>query len=410
MKESPRILIVSNGPLCRNPRVVKEAATLGAAGYRVTVLTVRDHAPSEIQDVRLLAAAPFRRVTIDLLPDVGTAGSVVFLRRLQLWAARKLSRLSWLRSIHALGPAAALLAAARRLPAELTIVHNEIAHWVGTRLLEDGRLVAADIEDWHSEDLLPDARRHRPLPLLRAVERTLLRHAVHTTTTSHALSAALHARYGGRAPVVISNSFPLQPDFRQAPANPPAFFWFSQTLGPGRGLEPFVAAWSRMQVPSRLVLLGASAGNFCDQLRQSVPGELCARLEFLDLVPASDLPALIARHDIGLALELAEIPNRDLTVTNKILQYLNAGLAIVATATQGQREVLAPAPEAGLFVDLDDPSALARELDTLIADPAQLAARQAAARQLAATHYCWELDAPRLCALVSAALAGVRSE
>ena len=31
-----------------------------------------------------------------------------------------------------------------------------------------------DLEDWFSEDLLPEARRHRPLRLLRSLERELL--------------------------------------------------------------------------------------------------------------------------------------------------------------------------------------------------------------------------------------------
>jgi len=400
-----RILIVSNGPLCRNPRVGKEATTLGQAGYMVTVLIVRDHAASEIHDLNLLCAAPFKRVTVDLLPNVGTASAVVFWRRLRLWVARKLTRFPFFRSIHSLGPAAALLSAARRHPADLTIVHNEIAHWVGTKLIKDGRRVAADIEDWHSEDLLPAARKLRPLRLLRDVECSLLHHAIHTTTTSQALATALFARYGGRRPAVLSNSFPLQPQRpHDRTAVLPAFFWFSQTLGPGRGIEPFVAAWCQMRQPSRLVLLGEDAGTFRTQMFQSVPDRLHPHLEFLDLVPAENLPDIIARHDIGLALELAEIPNRDLTITNKILQYLNAGLAVVATDTRGQREVLAHAPGAGILISLDEPAALARHLDDFIADRQQLAVRQQAARQLATDRYCWELESPGLLALVAAAL------
>ena len=35
-----KILILTASHLCRNPRVVKEATTLGAAGYEVTVMSV----------------------------------------------------------------------------------------------------------------------------------------------------------------------------------------------------------------------------------------------------------------------------------------------------------------------------------------------------------------------------------
>ncbi|MES1166720.1 MAG: glycosyltransferase, partial [Pseudomonadota bacterium] len=323
------ILIVTNGALCRNPRALKEASTLAEAGHAVTVLTVRNHASSEDTDRVIMQSAPFRRVTVDMLPGYGGNGLRVTCRRLRLRLARDLAvRTGWT-GIHALGPATALLNAARRQRADLTIVHNEVPHWAGTRLLAEGRRVAADIEDWHSEDLLPQDRRGRPLRLLRHIERQLLQDAVHTTTTSEALSTALHERYGGRQPQVITNSFPLQPDPRAGePGSPPAFFWFSQTLGPGRGLENFLAAWARTTQPSRLVLVGESQAHYRAKLLAALPAAFSARVSVLPLVAPAALPALIAQHDIGLALELAAIPNRDLTITNKILQYLNAGLTV----------------------------------------------------------------------------------
>ncbi|MFI5357303.1 MAG: glycosyltransferase [Opitutales bacterium] len=405
MPPPARILIISNGPLCRNPRVGKEAATLGAAGHDVTVLTVRNHAPSEVLDQALLSGALYRRATVDILPGFGSSRAAVFRRRLCLWTARKLARWPGLATIHSLGPAHSLLRAARARPADLTIVHNEIAHWVGLKLMDAGRRVAADIEDWHSEDLLPEARRQRPLAAIRRVERALLHRAVYTTTTSHALAAALHACYGGRKPDVITNSFPLPPARGLAGVgSPPAFFWFSQTLGPGRGLEPFVAAWGKMHTLSRLVLLGEGTSAFQRELHALVPPARQPLLEFLDLVPAGDLPGVIARHDIGLALELAEIPNRNLTITNKILQYLEGGLAVVASDTLGQREVLARLPDSGITVSIGDANELPGQLDALLADQAALLHRCRAARQLAETTYCWEREAPRLLALVQDAL------
>lgn len=403
---SVRVLIVSNGALCRNPRVGKEAAALAAAGHDVTVLTVRNHAPSEPVDRALLATAPFRRVCVDLLPGFATPAAIVLLRRLRLKLARDLARRTGRGSIHALGPAGPLLAAARRLPADLTIVHNEIAHWAGAHLLAAGRRIAADFEDWHSEDLLPEDRRGRPLGLLRNIEHTLLHCAAYVSTTSESLVEALHAAHGGRRPHAIANAFPLGPVRRRAAAEdaPPALFWFSQVIGAGRGLEAFVAAWSRTRVPSRLVLLGEDHGGTVARLRAMLPRERAERFSVRGLVPPAGLPQVIAGHDLGLALEDARIRNRDLTITNKILQYLNAGLVVLATPTRGQREVLAPAPAAGHFLELDDPVRTAAQLDTVLADHAALAAGQAAARGLVESRYCWEREAPRLVSLVAAAL------
>lgn len=397
-----RILIVTNGHLCRNPRVLKEAVSLGEAAYDVTVLGVSNHPPSVPVDAGLLRGAPFRLVAVNTLPGGGPAA---FRARLVQRLAREAAAVLAWKTIHALGPAAPVLARLRSFPADLTIVHNEIAHWAGTRVLGERR-VAADLEDWHSEDLLPSDRRHRPLPLLRDIERTLLHDAAYVTTTSHALAAALHSRYGGRRPEIITNSFPLPPTlFARTTEAPPAFFWFSQTLGPGRGLERFLAAWSLTKHPSRVVLLGAGADAYRQALLAAVPVAQRAAISVRPLVPPAALPAVIGEHDIGLALEERTIVSHDLTISNKILQYLGAGLAIVASDTAGQREVLAHDPAAGIVVPLHDTAAFATLLDGLLADRAQLAARQAAARHLAETVYCWERERPRLLDLVATALA-----
>lgn len=400
-----RVLIITNGPLARNPRVYKEAATLGAVGHDVTVLVPRNHAPSEPFDAKLCAGAPFHRVPLDLLPGFDTPNWQVFLRLLRHRLSRQaMTRFRW-PSLHALGPAAFLLRAARRHPADLTIVHNEVPHAVGLRLLAEGRRVAADIEDWHSEDLLASSRRHRPIALLQANERALLHHAAYTTTTSESLADALHARYGGCRPTVITNSFPLGPLSTSPAARPPRLLWFSQTIGPGRGLEALVTAWAATRAPSELTLLGEDLCGFGAALRQQLPASHHASLYLEPLVAPEVLPLVIAQYDIGLALEHPEPASRDLTITNKILQYLNAGLAVIATPTAGQREVLAHAPAAGILIDLAaPPTVTAALLDSLFADLA-LPARRAAARQLAANRYCWERESPRLVALVAEALA-----
>lgn len=404
-----RLLILTNGPLARNPRVVKEATALGAAGYAVTVLTPRNHAPSEPLDAALSVGAPFTRVPVDLVPGFGTPSWRIFLRLARHRLARAaITHLGW-PSLHALGPAAVLLRAARAHPADLTIVHNEVPHAIGLRLLADGRRVAADFEDWHSEDLLPADRLHRPIALLQANERALLHRAAYVTTTSEILAATLQARYGGPRPAVLTNSFPLGPVSSPPAGRAPRLLWFSQTIGPGRGLEAFVAAWAETRQPGELTLLGEDRHGFAAGLRNRLPDSHRSRLHLAPLVAPDALPAFIARHDLGLALEHTAPASRDLTITNKILQYLNAGLALVATPTAGQREVLARSPAAGIFLDLSAPPAdTAARLDALLADPA-LPARRTAARQLAASHYCWEREAPRLVALVTAALAATAS-
>jgi glycosyltransferase involved in cell wall biosynthesis len=238
------------------------------------------------------------------------------------------------------------------------------------------------------------------------LEHDLLHRAAYVSTTSQAMADALHRTYGGKRPIVVSNSFPLQPlPAPRANAPLPAFFWFSQTIGPGRGLEPFLTAWAATHASSRVVLLGNVDAAYRESLIGALPPPRRSQLEFRDPVAPLDLPALIAEHDIGLALEPSEPANKNFTISNKILQYLNAGLAVVASDTAGQGEVFARAPGIGELVALQDTAALASRLDALLADPARLAASRQAARRAAEATYCWEKEAPVLIRAVEAALA-----
>jgi len=152
-----RILILTSGPLCRNPRPLKEALTLAAAGYRVRVLNVFEGQAASEMDIALLRGTSVELETV----DQPTTGAARFLRRLQTWAARKAVRHFGYQSSATLGPVHTLYSRARSHAASLTIVHNEAPLWAGRKLMRDGRNVAADFEDCYSERFpLPVAHRH----------------------------------------------------------------------------------------------------------------------------------------------------------------------------------------------------------------------------------------------------------
>lgn len=401
------VVILTASPLCRNPRVVKEATTLGGAGYDVTVLTLATHERFARLDEALCAGLPFRRVALDYYGRGLPARARAWLRRAETRLARSMVTRFGFETAGALGPARALLALAMRHPADLTIVHTEIPTWVATRLHRAGRRIAVDFEDWYSEDLLPADRRGRPMQLLRAAEMEAFHAAAYVSATSQSMADGLRAAFGGAVPLVLRNVFPLQPiarPHRPAGDAPPRLVWFSQTIGPGRGLEAFVRAWARTATASQLVLLGDLRDGFGDTLQQSVPPERRQDLTILPPVPPGDLPTKLAEFDLGLALEQRVPRNRDLTITNKLFQYLNAGLAVIATDTAGQREVLHAHAGAGLLVESVDAPAFPAALDALLADRARWRAMQLASRAAAESELCWEREAPRLLAAVHATL------
>lgn len=402
-----KILILSSSHLCRNPRVLKEATSLGLAGYDVTILSLSTHARFETVDRELMVGLPFQRQTIDYAAADPRTRFRSLLQRGGTWAARLLCRGLKLELAQSLGPATALLQRARAFPADLTIVHTEIPLWVAQFLIRDGRRVAADIEDWYSEDLLFADRRTRPLRLLRKTEHFVLTHCAYASATSTSMATALVAAYACQLPSVIRNTFPLQPRARvDRPAGeaPPKFIWFSQTIGPGRGLELFLAAWTQTKIRSEVYLLGDERPGYPQHLLERLPAEYRSRVHFLPVVTPEKLPDRLAEFDIGLALEQRWPRNRDVTIPNKIFQYMNAGLALVTTDTAGQTEVMRSAPESGLLVPAHETALNAAALDRLLGDPARLRSCQLAARAAAVAEFCWEKDSLRLLAVVAHAL------
>ena len=63
----PSILILAAGPLCRNPRVLKEATTLSKAGFEVTVTSIANNERFEEYDREILRGAAFHRIALDRL-------------------------------------------------------------------------------------------------------------------------------------------------------------------------------------------------------------------------------------------------------------------------------------------------------------------------------------------------------
>ena len=188
-----------------------------------------------------------------------------------------------------------------------------------------------------------------------------------------------------------------------APA--PSIHWYSQTLGQGRGLEDLLASLPHIKHAVEIHLRGQSTNDFQEWLRKRLPEAWRARVFVHDLISNDELLSRIAEHDIGFAGEMKYCRSRDLTVTNKILHYLLAGLAVVASDTVGQCEVAEQACGAVRIYPSGDPQALAEKLNALLASTDELQSAKAAALKAAEQTFCWERQSPVLLQSVNSALA-----
>lgn len=405
-----RILILISGHLCTAPRPQKEAETLAKAGHDVTVRGFWFDPELVKRDRILIANKKWRfEPIIDFQPT----------HRLENWSIRLQARLAkeQFQRFGTFSPgllgygAKAMLHAARQARADLTIVHSEAGLWVGNQLLDEGFCVGVDFEDWFSEDLLPEARATRPIAQLKALESRLARECTYGLTTSHALAEALAEAYQAPKPTVIYNAFPWaersqinpQKPTRQNP-NLPSLHWFSQTIGPGRGLETLFQSLLHLTIPVEIHLRGNYPESARQWLEPLVSSEWRDRIFIHPTVPNAELLSGIAEHDIGLALECTDIPSRNLTVTNKLFQYLQAGLSVIATDTVGQQEIFSQRYAIGRLIPSNNPLALAQALEDLLESPNKLTTAKAAALQAAEELFCWEQQAEILLQTVELAL------
>ncbi|WP_017314701.1 glycosyltransferase family protein [Mastigocladopsis repens] len=394
-----QILILIGGHLCTAPRPQKEAETLTDAGHDVTVCGFWFD-PELVKRDRLLMANKkwqFEPI-VDFQP-------IHRFRNLGIRLRSRLSKEGFLHlgifSPELLGYGTqAMLRAARRACADLTIVHSEPGLWVGSQLLDEGLCVGVDFEDWFSEDLLPKDRVSRPIKHLKVLESRLARNCTYCLTTSHALADALAEAYQAPKPRVIYNTFPWaersQINYDKGDRqnhNLPSIHWFSQTIGSGRGLETLFQALPYLKTPVEIHLRGNYPESARQWLEPLVPSQWRDRLFIHPTVPNAELVSRIAEHDIGLALECKDIVSRNLSVTNKLFQYLQAGLAVIATDTAGQREIFSQQPAIGRLIPSNNPSALAQALEDLLHTPDKLACAKAAALQAAKEQFCWEQQA-----------------
>lgn len=402
--------------------MLKEAETLAAEGFRVSIVTSALPGAGGI---------PMADPVFCVVRRLNSRSA--WLARWRQRLARRSARLWPLQQREAVAAYGSLftdlVALMRRNPAgALRIMHLEPAflaadasgHWAGA---------CADFEDWYSEDLLPGRRSAGLTERLLVAERGALDFAAACWCTSEAMADAVANACGTlRRPRVIRNVFPRRmrdridgewkdrPELARRsvskgaragrPADVPvSFHWFSQTIGPGRGLEEALSVLAEVKGDWELHLRGGR-GNYAAWFEEVCPAPIRSRVYLHGLVPPEELSSRIAEHDVGLACETARPRSRDVTITNKLFQYLQAGLVVLASETAGQREAAALA-EGGVLLYQSGGDSLRELMQGLVDDRERLRSLREAA-WLAGDRLCWDNEAPKLVSAVREAASGVQ--
>jgi glycosyltransferase involved in cell wall biosynthesis len=398
-----RICLIGAANPSNNPRLLREADLLSQQ-HEVRVVCQGSSRAAAEADARLMSRRSWRLQRVDH-PRAD-------------WLASDVFRSHWLQSVLVRGRRRVAEEAFRYIKSPSLAEHSvcatrkeleklassERADWFIAHAQPALPAAAAAAKRWHAklgfdcEDLLAETR-DKFCEANRLIERKYLLHCDYITATSNAMADYLASTYNLPRPIVLYNVFPLSlaegitPPAQRKPHPKLRLHWVSQTIGPDRGLQDAFEACAGLADQVEIHLRGqVSEVHRTILLGEAERWGVAACLHFHSRIDPDELIRSMADYDVGLALERPQNRNYSLTVTNKIFSYMLAGLAVAATETPGQREVMDQSPGAGFLYPAGDAESLRVLLGIWLKDRARLRQAQCAAWDAARRRFGWDVE------------------
>lgn len=376
------VLCVQNLSAPQDPRVWREAKTLRASGYRVSV--VCPLGPNRQRNEELDGISIHRyRAPVDTTTTLGYLAETT-------WTLVRSAML--VLRIHLRHPVAVLHAAN---PPDTYFLLGWLLRPLGIRFVYD--------QHDHCPELMAEKWGGSPLAvrLLRALERLSLRsaHLVVTANDSSRLSAIRRASRAEASVVTVRNG--PDPPTGHSPASPAeddgtVRITYAGRMGREDGIDILLAAAAELDArhPRRIHLDLVGTGEDVPRLRRTA-----AALGIADIVSwpgwldAAALRQRLPRASLAVSPDLGNSFTR-LTTMSKVSEYIVAGLPVIAGDLPENRVT---AGDAARYFPPGDIAGLTAALEALVLDPAERA-RMRKRAQLRASKLLWADSAERLTA------------
>src|SRR5471032_1141379 len=267
-----KVCIVGSGSLASNPRLLKEADALQAAGYDVTAVACDYTDALRSADDEIAANVPWRVKRVSR-PALGRYTSKMAWQLVRFLEGMNFAPPVALAAEAYGGPARALWRAVGEVVADLYIAHYVPSlPAAAAAALRHGGMLAFDAEDFHSGEGAGGADQNLRMAMVRRVESAVLPFCAYVTAASPMIGRAYADQYGIPMPATILNVFPtsMAPSGRPVPAAGGAgglrAYWFSQTIGLDRGLQSFIQAMARTRTAVTLDIRGSNRWGHGDTL------------------------------------------------------------------------------------------------------------------------------------------------
>lgn len=403
--EKKIICLITPGHLCNCPRLIKEASSLSALGHEVHIITSAYMPYLFEQDALVQQQHPNWHIH-QINWEKGSWNALKAKIRHHFF-----KNIAKLFHITALYPFllnrnfAWQLAKAKSIKADLYIAHSAASIAVAALAAKNNKVrFGFDAEDFHTgEGLSPE------LTLwVGYVQNLFLSHAAYITAGSPMIAAA-YQKLLDKEVFSILNVFPQNDlSFENRKHNKPLhLFWFSQTIGKGRGLEWVFESLRGFKTEEvQLHLLGNLRKEdevYFNELTHIY--DLPIRIiSYYKTISETDLIDFSMQFDIGLSLEPADTLNHDLCLGNKLFVYMRAGLGIIATDTLAQKAFLTPHQEGSSLLPLKNPEQLKALILSFILQPEKVNAMRQFNYNLAKSTYNWEKEQLKFISIVNQCL------
>jgi glycosyltransferase involved in cell wall biosynthesis len=298
-----------------------------------------------------------------------------------------------------------LIKAAKKHKADLYIGHNLGAlPAIVKASVKYKKPCGFDAEDFHRHEVSDDASSFH-YKLTTYIEDRYLPHVNYITASSPLIAERYSLLYNRRITSLLNVfSSKNNPVVINDADQPIRLFWFSQTIGPNRGLELIIEAMGLAKINAELHLLGHPANGYKELVfhKAANAGLDKSKLYFYKPVPADEIFALASQFDIGLASETGFCINNNLALSNKIFTYILSGLAVAASNTPAQAGLVEQYPQIGkVYRDAMELSAILKLYNDNRALLSQTKKESFAVGQ---SRLNWETESQKLLAVVQTAI------
>ena len=363
-------------------RVWKETRSLAAAGYRVKLIGCR-------YELRRTERRRHEGIDVVEVPLGSRAGRVSLARRgltlLRLWIEILSTNAS---AYHAHN------------------VHVAPAAWVASRLRR-AKLVY-DAHELYGESPSRSALARVSDGLARRVERFIVMRSDIVITTNPSRAAHLRSRHGrehisvlGNVPRRVDEVVPLDPGY---PEGAPIVLYQGGIYARWRAFRETIAAVAELDV--HFVIIGFGRDDDLALIRRwAEESSAAGKVHLLPPRPFDELVRTAAAASVGLVPVRASDHGSFLGDTNKLFEYLMAGLPVAASDVPVIRSVVTEGdPPVGELFDPESPASIADAIRRVLSDPVTYAQRRKEARRLALERYNWDLEEQRLLGLYASLL------